>query len=393
MVVCFPAQLYNACTRTMPLSISATTSTVPPVTAAASMTTMGCNQDPIQTRNTILSFHDKITRQHLRTVVLFRVRVHSCRKSILALVTLFSLLLSSSYLPNAMGNIQHQHTGTSQQLKLQHSLLKHCRGGDSSFGIQGSGSELSRHAATASGFDGGGSLEVTGLSDERVSFFSSSSFAENTEFRNETFILSNGRYLAPTRLVTPSTLASASAKLMFTPTSSSSSSSSADVVTKAAKSWVAIANQVTTTWFALPSPFRYLMSGNIGTICLYTLEYLLAEYIITHNRIPSVLHPYREIVTYFVGYLLHIIVQHYSHALLVYGIDTINTRKKYISTLLGMYATLMSSAIGSTMVNAMLLHCTNNFFTKKTAFITTLVLFAGINYFVLQWMMKMNTVQ
>jgi hypothetical protein len=143
------------------------------------------------------------------------------------------------------------------------------------------------------------------------------------------------------------------------------------------------------SWFRIPSPIRFVLSGSVGTLCLFVLEFILAQYLVTYERLPVLLHPQRDVLTFFLGYVLHIVVQHYSHAVLVYGLDTINTRQKYFATLLQMYATLMTSGVLSTLCNALLLQYTplNN---KQVVMTTTIVIFAVINFLVIDYLMARN---
>jgi len=85
--------------------------------------------------------------------------------------------------------------------------------------------------------------------------------------------------------------------------------------------------------------------------------------------------------------MLHIPIQHLSHALLVYGWDSINTVSKYWTTLGGTYSALIVAAVGSTILNALLLE---RGMSKNAAFVSTLFLFAGFNYFFIGWIVKIS---
>jgi hypothetical protein len=130
------------------------------------------------------------------------------------------------------------------------------------------------------------------------------------------------------------------------------------------------------TWYKVPHPLRYFVSGNTGNLLFYITERVLFA-ALDHVHLPTHVRPYQDSITFLAGYLIHIVGQHYVHALLVYGLDTIDTSTKYWRTLRGLYSALITSAMGSTLVNAWLLQ----WGMKKTAaFITTLWIFACINY-------------
>jgi hypothetical protein len=54
--------------------------------------------------------------------------------------------------------------------------------------------------------------------------------------------------------------------------------------------------------------------------------------------LPPVVKEYMDSVSFFFAYVLQVIPQHWLHAYLVYGMDTIDTRQKYFTTLLGCYS-------------------------------------------------------
>ena len=91
----------------------------------------------------------------------------------------------------------------------------------------------------------------------------------------------------------------------------------------------------------VPKPFRFFMSGRVGDVVFYMCErrlsFLLSA-LIASSWLPSS-SPLFQFVTasqgtlsYLGGSLLRIVPQHFLHALLVYGLDSINTRKKYTQT-------------------------------------------------------------
>ena len=100
----------------------------------------------------------------------------------------------------------------------------------------------------------------------------------------------------------------------------------------------------------------------------------------------SIVVKYQESFSFFLGYLLHVPVQHLLHAVLVYGLQTLNTPKKYLYTLLGTYSAFSISLVGSTALNTLLRQNTD--LDKNVAFAATIILFAGFNYFALGWIVS-----
>lgn len=130
-------------------------------------------------------------------------------------------------------------------------------------------------------------------------------------------------------------------------------------------------------WYAIPRPLRYFVSGNLGNICFFVLDKLVSTYL-ENQALPSSMDDYKDSISFFSAYLLHIVAQHYLHALLVYGLSSINSRSKYWKTLRGTYSALITSAIGSTVLNSLLLR---QGFSKNISFVGTLWVFACVNYF------------
>jgi hypothetical protein len=143
-------------------------------------------------------------------------------------------------------------------------------------------------------------------------------------------------------------------------------------------------NALSRWWFGhIPQIIRFFVSGNLGTLCFYACERFMYRVVFHSDNVISLfpdyealLHSYKDSASFLLGYLLHIVAQHYLHALLVYGHDSINTSRKYWTTLFGMYQALMFAAFGSTFLNAALLP----FMHRTAAFVATLCIFACINY-------------
>lgn len=146
-------------------------------------------------------------------------------------------------------------------------------------------------------------------------------------------------------------------------------------------------------WYIIPMPLRYFVSGNIGNVCLYFLEKSIRTWMVMMGEattstssmdddigaLPTAWWSvHQDAISFFTAYLLHIVAQHLCHALLVYGLSSINTRQKYWTTLIGTYQAFIVSAIGSTLINTRLVKLG---FDRNIAFVSTLWLFACLNYF------------
>lgn len=135
-------------------------------------------------------------------------------------------------------------------------------------------------------------------------------------------------------------------------------------------------------WFSLPQVFRYFVSGNVANVALFFLERGV-RYSIKALFVDPL--PNGDSISYFLAYLLHIVVQHGLHALLVYGYDSINTRSKYLTTLLGTYQALFVSAIGSTILNTYLIQLGCD---RDLSFVITLLVFSCLNYLWISYVVK-----
>lgn len=140
---------------------------------------------------------------------------------------------------------------------------------------------------------------------------------------------------------------------------------------------------VAARFYALPQIVRYFISSNIANIFFFLLERLVSSVGFQHlHRFPLFVQEHKDSVSFFLAYALQVLPQHLLNAFLVYGIDTINSVEKYIETLLGTYSAVAVAAVGSTILNAMLLKWR---FHKSVAFATTLLLFSIWNYIVISW--------
>jgi putative flippase GtrA len=139
-------------------------------------------------------------------------------------------------------------------------------------------------------------------------------------------------------------------------------------------------------WFLIPSLARFSVSGNIGTLCFYFIERFLYSCLLKHEEsLPVVMNEYKDSISYFFGYLIQIVTQHLLNALLVYGLDTIDTYKKYIATLVAQFAVYGSSLVGSTLLNMVLLQTGME---RTRAFFVTMIVFAAVNYVLINWVVQ-----
>jgi hypothetical protein len=144
-------------------------------------------------------------------------------------------------------------------------------------------------------------------------------------------------------------------------------------------------NTLSQRWFQLSEIARFFVSGNIGNLGFYLIEKTINRQLCAASSLPEFVEKYKDTFSFFFGYLLQIVVQHSLNACLVYGLDTVNTREKYLKTLLGQYSAYGCSLIGSTILNLLLLRAGVE---KTVAFFVTMAVFAGVNYFVIGWMVR-----
>jgi len=130
-------------------------------------------------------------------------------------------------------------------------------------------------------------------------------------------------------------------------------------------------------FYRVPAPLRYFVSGNFGNLALFLTDHLVSALISPHFKGPWV-----HSTCFFTAYMLHVPAQHWFHALLVYGLESIATPAQYWQTLGGTYSALALAAVGSTAMNAVLMDWLQH---KVLAFVLTLVTFSFFNYFVIGW--------
>jgi hypothetical protein len=146
--------------------------------------------------------------------------------------------------------------------------------------------------------------------------------------------------------------------------------------------------KLSTRWFQVSELARFFISGNVGNLCFFMIERVVYGQLCQLHSLPKFLEEYKESVSFFIGYLLQIISQHLIHAVLVYGLHSINTREKYLQTLLGQFQVYSLALVGSTFFNLFLLRAGLD---KTVAFFTTMVTFACINYYLVGWIVQRAT--
>lgn len=151
---------------------------------------------------------------------------------------------------------------------------------------------------------------------------------------------------------------------------------------------------MSTLWFQyIPSMIRYGISGNFGNYFVYAFERIIYQHINAITSSSSIyintIQEYSSTISFFIGYILAVPIQHILHSLLVYGYHTINTLQKYRTTLLGMYGALTFSCIGSTILNTLLLKYTK--LSKDHSFIITMYTFAIFNYYIIKWIVQRSS--
>jgi hypothetical protein len=146
--------------------------------------------------------------------------------------------------------------------------------------------------------------------------------------------------------------------------------------------------KLSTRWFQVSGLARFFISGNVGNLCFFMIERVVYGQLCQLHSLPKFVEDYKESVSFFIGYILQIISQHLIHAVLVYGLHSINTREKYLQTLLGQFQVYSLALVGSTFLNLFLLRAGLD---KTVAFFTTMVTFACINYYLVGWIVQRAT--
>lgn len=140
-------------------------------------------------------------------------------------------------------------------------------------------------------------------------------------------------------------------------------------------------------WFRLPEVARFFVAGNLGNAGFFYLERQINNIIslCPVEMVPPFVLKYQDGVSFFVGYLLQIVSTHLLLAVLVYGVDTINSVEKYCKTLSGQFYAYAFSLVGSTILSTYL---QQRGVEKNTAIVVTMLIFACVNYFLIGWIVK-----
>ena len=155
-------------------------------------------------------------------------------------------------------------------------------------------------------------------------------------------------------------------------------------------------------WFHhVPKPLRFFLSGRVGDVIFFFLERwlsvllgaMLASFDLSTepsgsraSKVVTLVVESKDSITFLGGFLLHIVPQHLLHAVLVFGLTSIDTREKYWKTLIGMYQGLITTSILLTLLNTCLLK--KLAMPKGIAFVLTQLIASTVNYFWLGWLVQ-----
>jgi hypothetical protein len=148
-----------------------------------------------------------------------------------------------------------------------------------------------------------------------------------------------------------------------------------------------VSHDVLGLWFAaVPPVARYFFTGLIGNAIFFLLDQYLSGKILLNvmenkGNVDS--------VSFFLAYLIQILPQHFLNSLLVFGMDTIDSRDKYFKSLRVSYSSYFVTLCGSTILNAILLR---NNIPKTTAFWGSIASFAIVNYMLISSYEKKKSV-
>ena len=140
------------------------------------------------------------------------------------------------------------------------------------------------------------------------------------------------------------------------------------------------------TYWEENAAVRFAASGFIGNAIFFGLDMAFLPIIRGASqrqcfvKASKTIATNAESISFFVAYLVDIVVQHFLNALLVFGLDTIATREMYLSSLAAAYTAYFGTLCGSTILQAYLLRLGVN---KSIAFWSTIALGSLVNYVVL----------
>lgn len=145
------------------------------------------------------------------------------------------------------------------------------------------------------------------------------------------------------------------------------------------------------SFYAIPQVVRFAVSGNLGNLLFFFFEKTFYARVIASDmfqKSPKVLQSNKQTFSFIVSYLINIVPQHFLNAVLVFGLNSINTVEKYVVTLSECYVTYGFAMVGSTATNSFLL---NKGISKDWAFFVSIYGFSVLNYIVLNWLSKRAT--
>jgi len=92
-------------------------------------------------------------------------------------------------------------------------------------------------------------------------------------------------------------------------------------------------------WFKSPGILRFGTAASLGNLVFFAMDSSLNDMAASiSNKLPIVLLESKEALCFALAYLAQIVLQHFLNALLVYGLETIATKERYISTLASSYS-------------------------------------------------------
>lgn len=178
------------------------------------------------------------------------------------------------------------------------------------------------------------------------------------------------------------------------------SSSSSSVLSLAARPVTFIYPKL---WFnKVPEPVRFVTSAGLGNIIFFYIDIIMYDLVIyplsirdfskdidnigwkaLHSLLPhqKMIQKNKESISFFISYLIQIIAQHFLNAFFVYGLDSISTKEKYLSSLTVTYSSYFISLVGSTICNLAL---SRRGMSKNVAFWGTIFGFGLLNFFLLK---------
>jgi len=151
-------------------------------------------------------------------------------------------------------------------------------------------------------------------------------------------------------------------------------------------SQLALSNVYPNLWFnQVPEVVRFITASSLGNVAFFKIDQALYNLIILPfaKDMPKFLQKNKESVSFFLAYLMQVGLQHFLNAFFVYGLQTIETRDKYLDTLGLTYSSYSFSLIGSTIGNAVLMQ---RGIPKNVAFWSTILGFGVVNFFLLRYL-------